>query len=165
MSEGIAVKVDFGALPKVLMQPDSHLVRHAAADAVNLAGPYVQHVLAENTPSGATGKARQSVTFEPANAHGIGLEVAGFVGYGAPASLYIGYANDGTRPHRPPSTPLVYWAQRVLGDARAGYRMVRWIEQYGTRAQHFVEDTRDEVEGHAVDLMRAAVANFFRVVE
>lgn len=161
MSEGIRIAVDFGSMPKTIRSVDAqHLVNHAAVDAVNVAGPFVARSLAKNTPVGATGKARQSVNFEPARAHGFG-SVTGFVGYGAPASLYIGFANDGTRPHRPPITPLIYWAARVLGDAGAGPRVARFIQMYGTKAQHFVEDTRDEVEPKAVAMMHDQFVRFF----
>lgn len=162
MSNSISVSVDMGALPKAMVQDqiNPHVVAHAAAEAINVAGPYVMRRLALNTPVGATGKARQSVTFEPPTPHGFG-QMTGFVGYGAPASLYIGFANDGTRAHFPPITPLTYWAARKLGDPRLGFLIARSIARFGTRPQYFVERTRDEVEATAVAMMRRAFTGFF----
>lgn len=154
--------VSYGSLPRELVAESlhQHLIAHASAEAINYAGPFVQRALAQNTPVGATGKARQSVTFEPAIPHGYGT-VEGFVGYGAPASLYIGYANDGTRAHYPPVTPLVLWAARVLGDAKLGYAIANHIAKFGTRAQKFVEKTREEVEPTVSAMLQEAIALYF----
>lgn len=156
------IKVDYGALPAELVREflHAHIVNVAAAQAINFAGPYVQRKLSENTPVGATGKARQSVIFEPARPAGF-REVVGFVTYAAPASLYIGFANDGTRAHFPPITPLSYWAARKLGDARLGWAIARHIARFGTPPQKFVERTKRETEFMAAEMMQAAFTSYF----
>jgi hypothetical protein len=159
---GLDLMVSYGSLPRELVAEHlhKHLIAHASAEAINFAGPFVQRQLSINTPVGATGKARQSVTFEPAVPHAFG-EVTGFVGYGAPASLYIGFANDGTRAHFPPITPLTYWAARKLGDASLGYALARHIAKYGTAAQKFVERTREEVQPTVSSMLEASITAYF----
>lgn len=159
MTASFNLRVEYGPLPKRFMA-DEQLARQAGLHAINMAGPFVARELALRTPSGATGKARQSVIYEPPAIVGFGV-ITGFVGYGVPASLYIGYVNDGTRPHWPPITPLTYWAARVLGDAGAGYAIAAHIAKYGTRAQKFVERTKREIKPRTVHIMREAFVEFF----
>lgn len=93
-----------------------------------------QRAVQERTPVGATGNLAGSIDQEIT---GRGAQVTGQVFtsqlYGIPVEL-------GTRPHWAPIGPLQYWALRVLGDARAAYR-IRWhIAQYGTPGQHMFRE-------------------------
>jgi HK97 gp10 family phage protein len=138
-------------------------VKAARNDAVKAAAPFVARQLSLNTPVGA-GTARQAVSVQAPGALG-GLVKPGEarVGYAAPASAYIGFANNGTRPHTPPWQPVYLWATRkgiAPGAVFAG------IRKHGTRAQHFVEQTVAETRKPATDLMaKAAVASLRKFVK
>jgi len=144
----VRVRIHLGAIPRRLAE-DPELVPRARQAAVRAAGPYVQRVLALNTPSGVSGNARQAVTFEEGPRPG-----EGFVGYAAPASTYIQFANDGTRPHTPPWQPVALWAIRKgLNPGK-----VWWgIRRHGTKAQKFVEKTALQVEAPIQKIMGDAV--------
>lgn len=150
---GFSVNIQMGRLPArlVMERANPRLVRQAATEAVNLAGPFVVQALARNTPDGATGKARQSVMYEPAI---FSPTPRGFVGYGAPASLYIGFVDSGTRPHTPPTAPLVLWAYYKFGDPRVGYLVAKSIARRGTKPQHFLARTTFAVRGRVISMMR-----------
>ena len=138
------IRVTYGALPQSIMDGEPSALMEAKRAAVNAALPYLQRRLALATPSGATGKARQLVAMElsvqPSS-------VVGFVGYAEPASGYMGFVEDGTRPHWPPIAAMQLYAARKFGylvgspeARRAGYLIARSISRKGTKAQHVVEN-------------------------
>jgi hypothetical protein len=163
------VRVAYGALPKAIIRDTDRpeIVRQAQSEAIGAALPYLQRRLALATPEGATGKARQLVVVERSM---LGDEPVGAVGWAEPASGYIAFANDGTRPHWPPRAPMEFYAARKFGypvgskeAKRAGYLLARRISRYGTKAQHFfegvVESSRDQAEAL---MARAALDVFHR---
>ena len=151
-------KVTMGPVPQELMRgANGQLIEQAATAAITTGGLYMQRELARNTPEGATGKAGQSVYFERRGT------LSGFVGYYPPASLYIAFPDQGTRPHWPPRGPMELYAARKFGYAlgspearRAGFFLARAISRHGTRAQHFVERTVAQSGGRCADLMTQA---------
>lgn len=156
--------VTMGRLPKELRDSPGAMNLRARRAAVSAGMPYLMRHLALATPTGATGKARQSVTMESS----IGQPVRGFVGYGGMASTYIGFVNDGTHPHWPPIAPLAYWAARKFGYAvgspearRAGYLIARSISRKGTKAQKFIEATVARDRSPVQKLMGAAFRRVF----
>lgn len=163
----LSIKLVMGGLPLAIIaeRRKQIMVKEAAVAAINAAGPLVQRELTRNTPVGATGKARQSVFFEPA---GVGLfgfgTPTGFVGYGLPASQYIGHADQGTRPHWPPIAPLQLWANRVLGNPGLAFPIARKISREGTKAQKFVERTREMVHPRAIRIMRRVAMERLREI-
>ena len=157
MSADVTVRIRFGRIPDRWRRQGmpAAAVRQAQRAAHDAAGPYVQRALAINTPVGATGAARAGVHYEPPF-----LDPArSFVGYTAPGSTYIGFANDGTRPHTPPWQPIYYWATRKGANPGAVFRS---IQKRGTRAQRFIEKTVDAVRGPASELMKQAAIRVLR---
>lgn len=150
----VRVRITYGALAKQMMSGKVHVIEEAQRAGIRRAGPFVQRALSMNTPVGATGKARQSVIFEDGH-----RPDTGFVTYAAPASSYIGFANDGTRPHRPPFGPIALWAKRKGLPAGAVWRS---IARKGTRAQKFVERTTEQVRSEAQRLMALGVSETLR---
>lgn len=163
-----SIRVQYGRLPATIMADPQGLYRVTGRAALAVGLPYVQRRLALNTPSGATGKARQSVTAET----GLGsAPIRGFAGYAGMASLYIGFVNDGTAPHWPPIGPLQYWAARKFGlpvgspqAKRAGYLVARKISRKGTKPRQFIEQvvTKDGPQARRLmtDAINAAVARW-----
>lgn len=139
----MSVKIELGAVPSTLATHKAGVYKTLVYDALTDATEYLAGRLALNTPVGATGKARQAVVtnVEP----GFFGEMAGHVDYAEPASSYIVFADQGTRPHWPPYEPIAYWVMRVLGtdDPKVIGRVRRGIAARGTKAQHFVADTAD----------------------
>lgn len=160
-SIGFDIEVHLGSLPQTFVDKPDEAARVAARAGVEAGAAYMWRALARPglTPRGATGKARQSIYWEwertPSGwprAH---------VQYGEPASGYIIFPQEGTRPHWPPIAPLAYWAQRVLRldpDAaqRVGYLIARKIAQRGTKAQDFIGRAAREDGDRARDLMAMA---------
>jgi hypothetical protein len=160
-----SVQVTMGRLPKELRDAPAGMVNRAERAAVSAGMPYLMRHLALATPTGATGKARQSTTMEMS----LGPSVRGFVGYGGMASRYIGFVNTGTRPHWPPIAPLVYWAARKFGYGigspeakRMGYLVARSISRKGTKAQRFIEGVVTRDRAAAQKLMADAARRAFR---
>lgn len=149
MSQNV-VRVQYGAIARRLMADTGGVVREAQRAAIDAGGAFLMTALAVKTPVGATGKARQSVRYEPP---GAASPHRGTVGYTYPAAGYIFFANDGTRPHTPPWGPVAYWATRKGLNPGA----VWWgIRKRGTRAQHFIEATVREYRPTAQALMEQA---------
>lgn len=139
--KGYGISVTYGRLPREMRDAPAAIVKRGQKAALAVALPYMQRRLSLVTPTGATGKARQSVTTETGftGDHG-------FVGYGGYPSTYIGFVNDGTRPHWPPIEAMAYWAARKFGYAvgsaearRMGFLVARSISRKGTKGQHFIE--------------------------
>lgn len=158
---GFEVLVTLGALPQAIMDRPDEVSRVAARDAIEQGAAYMARTLArpEYTPRGATGKARQSIYWD------WGRTLAGWpqakVRYAEPASGYIIFPQEGTRPHWPPIEPLAYWAQRVLrldGDEarRVGYLIARKIAMRGTKKQDFIGRAAAEQGDRARDIMQRA---------
>lgn len=156
------IKVTYGALPASIMSNPRGLYIATGRAALAAGLPFIQRRLSLVTPSGATGKARQSVTAET----GFGIApIRGFVGYAGMASKYIGFVNDGTAPHWPPIGPLAYWAARKFGlpvgspaAKRAGYLVARAISRRGTKPRLFVEGVVTKDSARARKLMSDAIA-------
>lgn len=156
---GYAVSVKYGSVPRMLRDQPTQVVVTAQRAAVGATLPYLQRRLALATPVGATTIARGSVVPEMR----FGQPVAGWVGYSAPASGYIGFVNRGTRPHFPPIEALAYWAARKFGypvgspeARRIGYLVARRISRFGTKGQHFVERVVAAERGTVVRMARQA---------
>jgi hypothetical protein len=157
------IHVGYGTLPAAIMADPQALYRVTGRAALAAGLPYVHRRLALATPSGATGLARASVTSES----GLGVApVRGFVGYAGMSSRYIGFVNDGTRPHWPPIGPLAYWAARKFGypvgsaqAQRAGYLVARAISRRGTKPRLFVERVVIKDGPQARRLMSDAIAS------
>ena len=157
------LNVHLGRIPRELRHAPGGMTLRAQRAAVSAALPYLQRHLALATPTGATGKARQSVTTRMES----GSTVRGFVGYGG--MPYIGFVNDGTRPHWPPIEPLAYWAARKFGYGvgspeakRMGYLVARSISRKGTKAQRFIETTVTNERRHVQKLMANAALRAIR---
>ena len=158
------LNVHLGRIPRELRDSPGSMPLRAQRAAVSAGMPYLMRHLALATPTGATGKARQSVTTRMES----GPTVRGFVGYGL-ASTYIGFVNDGTRPHWPPIAPLAYWAARKFGYGvgspeakRMGYLVARSISRKGTKAQRFVENTVTSERRPVQKLMADAALRSFK---
>lgn len=156
-----SVAVHYGRLPTEMRNAPVEMVRRAQRAGVAAALPYVHRRLSLVTPSNI-GLARSSVTMETSFAS----PARGFVGYSGMASTYIGFVNDGTRPHWPPIAAITLWATRKFGLAagspealRAGYLVARSISRKGTKAQRFVEalvaKERSRVQQMMIDAMLA----------
>lgn len=150
------VSLELGAIPREMVHREHAAIARAQRAAVEEGAAYFAGKLAQNTPKGATGKARQSVTwdFQPS----IGDAVRGLVYYMEPPGSYIAFPDQGTRPHFPPIAPIRYWAQRVLGDASLAYPIALAIAKRGTKAQRFLERTFAQEEGATVKIMQNAAA-------
>ena len=61
---------------------------------------------------------------------------------------YVKYANDGTKPHRPPIDAISGWAKRHNINVWA---LAKSIETYGTKAQNFFDKINDE-SSHEIDI-------------
>lgn len=156
------IEITLGPMAKQLMAgAGDSIYRSMAESAIDAAGPYLQRQLVGNTPSGATGAARQSVYFERTG-------ITGFVGYQGPPSLYMPFVEEGRRPGRfPPIDALAYWAMRKLGvdagEARSvGYLIARKIARSGTKAQQPIKKTVDGGRRQATALMRDAAEKAMR---
>jgi hypothetical protein len=152
------ISVTMGRLPREMRNAPAHMVERSQRAAITAALPYMQRRLSLVTPTGATGKARQSVTMER------GLTGAtGFVGFGGAPSLYMGFVNDGTRPHWPPIEAMSYWAARKFGypvgspeARRMGYLVARSISRKGTKPQRFIETLVARERGRVQAMMSGA---------
>lgn len=140
----ISVSIDYGKVPDAIRKSPDEVYRLIEYDVLTEASVYVANRLSLNTPSGASGKAAQSVV------HDVSPGLLGFEGhvdYSEPSGSYIVFADQGTRPHWPPYQPIALWAQRVLGTTSpAIVGAIRFgISRSGTKAQKFVERTANEV--------------------
>lgn len=163
MSDDLRVSVTLGSLPAELADSPRTLTRAVQYAAVLAGTNYLWRKLASNTPKGATGKARQSVHGDVSK----GLTIEGFVGYAEPASGYIIFPQEGTRPHWPPIAPLAYWAQRKFGLSadnarRVGYLIARKISRAGVKRQDFVGKTAREERERTQRIMAAAAGRAAR---
>jgi hypothetical protein len=156
MADSYGVTVSFGEIPRDLMNDPGKVLRVIAYPAIVEGTEFLAGRLAMNTPVGATAKARQGVV--PSVEMGV-TTITGHVDYAEPASAYIAFADQGTRPHWPPFAPIAYWVRRVLGiaDARVAFLVQRAISRRGTRAQKFVEGTA-LTNGHEAASIVAASA-------
>jgi hypothetical protein len=110
----------------------------------------------EWTPVGATGILRGSIT---SAVRGTPARLRGVITSPQP---YAQPVEEGTRPHWAPIGPLLLWAQRVLGDARAAYR-VRWaIYRRGTRGVHMFREAGRVLQQRAPQIFNAAVERIRR---
>ena len=173
MSETYGIKVTYGALPQAIMDARRNpaLVRRAQTEAIAAAMPYLWRKLGTATPQGAFGFAGKHVTVELDPAGPVG-----HVGYAEPASGYMRFVEDGTRPHWPPLKapdggpgPMQVYAARKFGypvsspEAKsAGYLIARKISRVGTSAQHVVEKVANENRVAAQKLMARAAIGVFR---
>lgn len=152
----LSIRVEMGVIPSKIAHDPRDVYRTVAAYGIAEGAAFLAGRLALNTPSGATGKARQAVTHEVEMLVG---SVEGHIDYAEPASAYIGFVDQGTRPHWPPVAPIQFWAMRVLGksDPRTVFGIRRAIATRGTRAQHFVQKTVDENARQAQAIIADAI--------
>ncbi len=152
----LTVQVTLGAIPEKIAQSPQAVARVLAYAGMEEATEYLRGRLALNTPSGATGIARNSVV---PSVEQTATGVEGHLDYSEPASGYIAFVDQGTRPHWPPYEPIAYWARRVLrtDDPRVVRAIQRKIARSGTKAQKFVEKTAEEDGPQAQRVFAAAV--------
>lgn len=152
------VVITFGALPDLWRRNPQLLVDQITYPAILEGTEYLRGRLVLATPSGATGKARQSLYSSTSS--GLFGTIEGHVDYAEPASGYIAFADQGTRPHWPPYQPIAYWARRVLftDNPRVVIGIQRAIARRGTRAQRFVESTARIYGDEAVQIVAGAIA-------
>lgn len=146
-----SVAVTFGAIPARLRDDPRGVYDLIVYEVMQDVTQYTANRLAKNTPSGASGIAWRSIV--PSVSRSLGGQWEGHVDYIEPAASYIGFVNDGTRPHWPPFEPIHLWATRVLGDPSATGRIRAAIARRGTKPQRFVEKTVDTL---GPDLSRVA---------
>lgn len=149
------VRVAYGEVPTSIKDRPYGVYNRLARSVVTEGTEFLAGLLALNTPAGASGKARQAVVTDVAVTP---LGAEGHIDYAEPASGYIMFADQGTRPHFPPYEPIAYWASRVLGttDPKVVGAIRGAIGRRGTKAQRFVERTAVENEHQAVAVMRGA---------
>lgn len=99
----------------------------------------------DRTPVGATGRLRQSIEDNVEVIQALPIHIRGEVTTDVRYALPV---EVGTRPHRPPIAPLIYWAQRKfqLSDKAAkhvAYAVREAIARRGTRAQRMFHDGWD----------------------
>lgn len=129
----------------------SREVRKAAvAEALQL----LEREVVERTPRGA-GPLHLADTISTGVPVEYGQKVLGELGtpcvYGEPVEY-------GTKPHWPPSGPLVHWAERVLNihgkEAQAvGFLIARAISRRGTKGAHMFQKGFEAAEGRVMRIL------------
>lgn len=153
MVAALTLRVELGFIPGLIQDQPAVVYDKIAYPALVAASEFMAGRLALNTPVGATGKARQSVVAS-VNRGGAFGDFVGRVDYAEPASSYILFVDQDTRPHWPPTAPIAYWASRVLSidDPRVVFLIRRKISRVGTKGQRFVERTAVENAGQAAQV-------------
>lgn len=117
-----------GLLAKAQAAPeriDRELRRTIEYSALDVEGAVVA-----NTPVGATGHLRQSITHD---VRGSGVSLVGRV-YSHDQPVKVASVEHGARPHWAPIAPLMRWTRAKLGSEQAAYALQRAIAVRGTRA-------------------------------
>lgn len=148
--EDSALRAGLAAAPKRL---DDELRQGVTQGAVILHDAVVR-----NTPVGATGMLRNSITFEVS---GSGLDVTGRV-FSTDVPVKVASVETGRAPGRmPPWGPgssLSLWvARKAGGDQRAAFLIARAIGRRGTKGAHMFERAYSANRAKVVSLLEEAV--------
>lgn len=154
MAEVSRVELDTSAMQEYahFLQQAPAIAREEMERSVEEALRLLEREIKENTPTGAHGLLRGSITHKlRGQALSDGLGVAGTVGsslnYALPVEL-------GTRPHFPPITPLRDWVEKRLGvdpsrSEQVAFLIARKIAKKGTKgarmAGRALDDNADQV--------------------
>lgn len=158
----VTVKVDYGKLPEAFRKDPDGVSDLLVREVVHDVTEYVANRLRVMTPSGATGLAAQSVVTDIDRSLRGNYE--GHINYAEPASSYIGFADQGTRPHWAPYDAIELWVRRVIGDPSLTGAVRAGIAKRGTKAQHFVEQTANSVAGEVPQVAALAVYRVAKVI-
>lgn len=113
----------------------------------------------KNTPVGATGHLRQSITHDIS---GSGIAIVGRV-YSTDVPIKVASVEEGRAPGRmPPMAPIELWVRRKLGgDRNVAFLVARAIGRRGTKGAHMFQKgygvARRESPKH-MNGLRAAIA-------
>lgn len=113
----------------------------------------------QNTPVGATGHLRQSITHDIS---GSGIAIVGRV-YSTDVPIKVASVEEGRAPGRmPPMAPIELWVRRKLGgDRNVAFLVARAIGRRGTKGAHMFQKgygvARRESPKH-MNGLRAAIA-------
>jgi hypothetical protein len=160
MSEVSRIELDTSAMQDYAryLQQAPAIAREEMERSVEEALLLLERELKENTPVGAHGLLRGSITHQlRGQSLSDGLGVAGTVGsslsYALPVEL-------GTKPHFPPLEPLRDWVEKKLGvdpkrSGHVAYLVARKIARKGTQGQRYAGKTLD-AQGDQVNKIIAA---------
>jgi len=120
-----------------------------------------EHILAKNTPVGATGNLRGGIFSQ---FHQDGPLMHEVIAISPPADVYAAAVNDGTRPHMPPSSALVLWVKQKLQITKesqaksVAFLIARKIAKSGTKAVHMFDTTLDQIEKEGPGILEKEIA-------
>ena len=130
------IKVDIGAVDKLLQKYGREELGKRTRAAMNEALSFLQGEVEKRTPEGASGLLRQSITSE---LRGTPMNLSGRVFSGG--IPYARWAEQGRAPGKfPPRGPIELWAKRVLGDATLWFVVARSIARKGTKGAFMFRD-------------------------
>lgn len=162
MVETARIELDTSAMQAYAryLQQAPAIAREEMSRSVEEALFLLEREMKENTPVGAHGLLRGSITHQMrGQALADGMGVAGTVGsplnYALPVEL-------GTKPHFPPIAPLADWVEKKLGvdpsrSEHVAYLIARKIAKRGTKGAHYGTRTLDEQAAQVNKIVAAAL--------
>jgi hypothetical protein len=162
MAETARIELDTTAMQDYAryLQQAPEIAREEMERSVEEALLLLERELKENTPVGAHGLLRGSITHQLRGASlSDGIGVAGTVGsslnYALPVEL-------GTKPHFPPLAPLRDWVEKKLGvdpsrSEHVAYLIARKIAKRGTKGARMAGKTLDAQAGQVNQIIAGAL--------
>ncbi len=159
----LVIRIDGDALAAAFEKAPAALASRLRAALIQ-GGLLLEREVKERTPVGASGLARNSIA-----ARDPVVDNDGFFGIVGSALDYVLPVELGSKPHRPPVTPIAEWVRARLGvdDPEAASR-IAWaiaarIAREGTKPRHMFKDAfeanRDQVQGIFDNAMRGLIAD------
>jgi hypothetical protein len=162
--QSITLRLKVPDIPLLSPEQSRAVLYREAAGAMQTIVETMAAEVRQRTPVGATGILRASINTRVTTGTSLVEAIRGEV-FSSSQAPYAPYVEYGTGPHWAPIGPLLLWARRVLGHARAAYAVQRAIARRGTRARHMFREGFNAVLPRVPQIFQQAMTRAARLLQ